>query len=848
MKKILFVLSFAALSFPALAADIYVDIAATGTPDGLARETAFTSIQAAIEVATTSDIIKVYPGTYSETAPNKTVNGASYQFGLFFGIDGVTVQGQGSGVIVQTNATNNFGPSGIFVAANDITLDNLEFSTNASGLNKTIEVIGDNFTITNSKLTDPAGGVIYINDFTPDSKVNKFTVDNNIFESGANITLASGVGSSTDFGVENRKITNNLFKGTNNIYARISFSGAGGVAWYLYPVGGAVITGNTFEADNKWAIRARGEYHNDQFNWKDIWDLNTFSTGATVALSDVNAFALRDYSYSPYSNVRGIGSDLSWTVANASTSDTVLIKGTTTVATAISVNKPLTIKGVNGGITTSGGNNVFAITSSDVSVESLNIAKTDKASQQLIALLSGSNISIKNNTIRGQFVIGEGDVSRGMVVSGGLTGLTIDGNTIFGLRQPAYVSGTTTGTISNNYVYGTKGWVLEGGDLTLSGNTWGTGSNANVFDVAILGTVPAHFYTDIVSVANANNDAVIEDQRMSPAKLSVAYVDGNVYSGDLGGRYHPYANITDAGARIVSGGKVIVLPNVTSITATPTTSSTSVNIIIPGDIENTLTSASSTVLVEIASSTTISGPATWNGVFSLPVATTTTSILPGTLMGNALTGVAAIEIGSSDVSLSFSSPIKLTFQGKAGMLVGWSKNNVFTRILNPCDSATNPTLLTADADCRIDVGGDLVVWTRHATTFIAYSAREIAPSNGGGGVYTAPTVGVVLGVSTSTAAVMVTASTTSEVVNTSTPGTVLGASTYAFARNLGYGAIGDDVTELQKILMTEGYLKIKVATRWFGPLTKAALTQWQAKNGIPSTGFFGTLSRGHLAQ
>lgn len=839
-------MSFAALSLPAFAADIYVDIASTGTPDGLARETAYTSIQAAIDVAVTGDVIKVYPGTYNETAPNKTVDGASYQFGLFFGVDGVTVQGQGSGVIVQTNATNNFGPSGVFVAANDITLDNLEFSTNASGLNKTIEVIGDNFTFTNSKLTDPSGGVIYISDFTPMSKVNKYTITNNVFESGANITLASGAGSSTDFGVETRQITNNLFKGTNNVYARISFSGAGGVPWYVYPVGGAVITGNTFEGDNKWAIRARGEYDNSQFAWQSFWNDNTFSTSATVALSDVNSFALREYSYSSYSNARGIGSDLGWTVANASSSDTVLVKGTTTVTTAIPVNKPLTIKGVNGGVTTSGGNNVFAITSSDVSVENLTIAKSDKASQQLIALLSGNNVSIKNNTIRGQFVIGEGDVSRGMVVSSGLTGLTIDGNTIFGLRQPAYVSGTTTGTVSNNYVYGTKGWVLENGDLNFSGNTWGTGNNANVFDIAIIPSVAANFYTDIVAMANANNDAVIEDQRMSPAKLSVAYVDGNVYSGDLGGRYHPYANITDAGARIVSGGKVIVLPSVTTITATPITSSTSVNLVIPGDIENTLTSASGTVMIEIASSTTITGPTTWNGVFSLPVATTTTSILPETLMGNALTGVAAIEIGSTDVSLSFSSPIKLTFQGKAGMLVGWSKNNVFTRILTPCDNATNPTLLTADADCKIDVGSDLVVWTRHATTFIAYSAREIAPSNGGGGVYTAPTAGVVLGASTSTVAVATTPTTVT--VNTSTPGVVLGASIYAFTRNLGYGAIGDDVTELQKILMTEGYLKIKVATRWFGPLTKAALVQWQAKNGIPSTGFFGTLSRGHLAQ
>ena len=35
-------------------------------------------------------------------------------------------------------------------------------------------------------------------------------------------------------------------------------------------------------------------------------------------------------------------------------------------------------------------------------------------------------------------------------------------------------------------------------------------------------------------------------------------------------------------------------------------------------------------------------------------------------------------------------------------------------------------------------------------------------------------------------------------------------------------------------------------TGYFGPLTKAALMKWQAANKVPSTGFFGTISRGLL--
>ncbi len=115
-----------------------------------------------------------------------------------------------------------------------------------------------------------------------------------------------------------------------------------------------------------------------------------------------------------------------------------------------------------------------------------------------------------------------------VVNAGAMSGLNIEGNTIYALRQPGLHSAVlTTGTIQNNYVYGTKGWVLEGGNLTFTGNTWGTGADANVYDIAILVDVGAGPYPDIVAMSNANNGAVIEDQRVSPAVLSVVYVDAS---------------------------------------------------------------------------------------------------------------------------------------------------------------------------------------------------------------------------------------------------------------------------------------------------------------------------------
>ncbi len=70
----------------------------------------------------------------------------------------------------------------------------------------------------------------------------------------------------------------------------------------------------------------------------------------------------------------------------------------------------------------------------------------------------------------------------------------------------------------------------------------------------------------------------------------------------------------------------------------------------------------------------------------------------------------------------------------------------------------------------------------------------------------------------------------------------------SFSRDLRAGSQGEDVVELQKLLIAEGYLQLTTPTNYFGALTKAALMKWQAKNGIPATGFFGTLSRGFVAK
>jgi hypothetical protein len=84
---------------------------------------------------------------------------------------------------------------------------------------------------------------------------------------------------------------------------------------------------------------------------------------------------------------------------------------------------------------------------------------------------------------------------------------------------------------------------------------------------------------------------------------------------------------------------------------------------------------------------------------------------------------------------------------------------------------------------------------------------------------------------------------------TSPSGSVLGASTYQFTQNLTIGSHGTDVTELQKVLIAGGFLKIPTPTGYFGQATRAAVQAYQAAHGItPVSGYVGVKTRAALNQ
>ncbi len=67
--------------------------------------------------------------------------------------------------------------------------------------------------------------------------------------------------------------------------------------------------------------------------------------------------------------------------------------------------------------------------------------------------------------------------------------------------------------------------------------------------------------------------------------------------------------------------------------------------------------------------------------------------------------------------------------------------------------------------------------------------------------------------------------------------------------DLTVGSTGSQVVALQNALVSQGHLMMPagVAPGYFGALTKAAVSKWQAAMGLPATGYFGPLSRAKFA-
>jgi len=224
--------------------------------------------------------------------------------------------------------------------------------------------------------------------------------------------------------------------------------------------------------------------------------------------------------------------------------------------------------------------------------------------------------------------------------------------------------------------------------------------------------------------------------------------------------------------------------------------------------------------------TVTSADTNWDGIIAVPTVTTVT--LPD-VAGETETLGTAIEVGFSGVKLSFDKAVRILLPGQAGKRAGYIRTGIdFTEITNTCVSPDDQVAVDADLvgpkeDCKIDAsnGLDLVIWTKHFTTFATYTQTPApAPAPPGG----------------------------QQILYSPTPPAapqVLGIATFNFTANLQLGMQGDAITELQKRLTAEGVYSGPI-TGYFGPLTLGGVKAYQKKYGISQTGTVGPLTRGQL--
>ncbi len=130
----------------------------------------------------------------------------------------------------------------------------------------------------------------------------------------------------------------------------------------------------------------------------------------------------------------------------------------------------------------------------------------------------------------------------------------------------------------------------------------------------------------------------------------------------------------------------------------------------------------------IPAGTVITGTSTWNGQIDPPAVKTALSSYPE--KEDYTTEILSmIEVGFSSGKLTLSQAAKLILSGEHNKLIGYTRpGEPFTEITAVCgenSQAWADANLSAEGDCKINSNNDLVVWTKHLTSFATYTQTAI---------------------------------------------------------------------------------------------------------------------------
>lgn len=156
----------------------------------------------------------------------------------------------------------------------------------------------------------------------------------------------------------------------------------------------------------------------------------------------------------------------------------------------------------------------FLCSGGNVTIDGLTMTSDNPYPVEFIQVAGDGN-QILNCQIYGPNQAGDSStwvVNRGFVTQVNSTNLLVRNNIFHTLRQPAYLNPNSTGTIMDNVVYNTRGYVVDQAIFLFSGNSWGIPENA--VDIALLaGTTTGAPYDPLSALQASNSSATISDQR-----------------------------------------------------------------------------------------------------------------------------------------------------------------------------------------------------------------------------------------------------------------------------------------------------------------------------------------------
>lgn len=233
-------------------------------------------------------------------------------------------------------------------------------------------------------------------------------------------------------------------------------------------------------------------------------------------------------------------------------------------------------------------------------------------------------------------------------------------------------------------------------------------------------------------------------------------------------------------------------------------------------------------------------------LFAQAIVVPTTSEVTGTLstgLGNsAVSGIVISVPIASPGAGSYTSAQSVTLTSSGSLSIRYTTDNT----LPTCTTGT--VYAGAISVASTQTVKAIACYANNIASSVAsysYSINPIISGGGGGGggsSYTPPFVPA----TTTVPAIIATAT---PVISSSTRpapvGQVLGVQSFMFLRDLRIGSRGNDVTELQKILIKEGFLKGE-ATGYFGTMTRKALIAWEIKNNLVVSENFGAYYRDYM--